>query len=77
MVNAKKHKALVNDEETRVNKLQTRYYNELERQGKKRAFLHKHIGKHSIIESQRIDKKRAEIVKNNPEVFLCWELCKQ
>lgn len=69
MVNANKHKALFNDTETRVNKLKTRYYNELDRQGKRRAFLHKHIGKHSIIESQRIDKKRADIKKANPEVF--------
>ena len=76
MVNAKKHKELIQDEQTRVDKLQARYYNELKRQDKKRAYLHKHIGKHSVVESIRTDKKRDKIVKSNPEVFLCWELCK-
>lgn len=71
MVNAKKHKELLNDTDTRIKKLKTNCINKLKTQKKRRSFLYSHIGNQCCIESKIIDDKRAKIVKEYKE-SLVW-----
>ena len=68
MVSVEKHKALLNDKETRVNKRLNKMLllsnNAKKKDKKENEFLEANIGKHGVIEIRKTNTKRGILIDN-------------